>query len=209
LTVRRLTSDLRGHIESVRDTAIAIGKEEGLSNRAVAGEVGCSEFTVRQKDGAIKRNASENTHDEPNATKPPTSLFNSLDIKNKLGDDVEIPEDFTFDEDELTATLENGGYTEKKEALKKVDEAGWDTITNNMAKGEKKKLVAKKLTRTERSANAIGSAAGIIQSLEEVNPDLAELTTFIQNDPTAANDLAVLADFIKRLTNSLDMEKNA
>jgi uncharacterized ParB-like nuclease family protein len=208
-SVRELTVELRGHIESVRDAAITIGKEEGLSNRAVAEEVGCNPSTVDRHESAAKRNASEMQHDDTNATKPPPSLFNSLDIKSKLGDDVEIPEDFTFDEDEIQNDLQNGTHADKKEALRKVDDAGWDTITNNMAKGEKKKPVTKKMTRTERSVNAIGGAVATIQSLEDVNPDLAELTAHIQNDVTALNDLTVLADFINRLTNSLDMENAA
>lgn len=208
-TVEVLTVELRGHIESVRDVAITIGKEGGLSVREIAEDVGCPKSTVQDVSSVRKANASQTGHDEPNATKPPPSLFNSLDIKSKLGDDVEIPEDFMFEEDDINDDLENGNYEAKKAALKKVDEAGWDTITNNMAKAEKKKPVTKKLTRTERSANAIGSAVANIQSLEDVNPDLAELTAYIQNDATALSDLTVLADFINRLTNSLDMEKNA
>jgi uncharacterized ParB-like nuclease family protein len=205
-TVEQLTGDLREHIETVRDTAIAIGKEEGLSNRAIAEEVGCDHKTVGKVVTGEKANASQNPHEEPNATKPPPSLFNSLDIKSKLGDDVEIPEDFLFDEEEIHDTLENGEYKEKKAALAKANEAGFTTIANSMAKADKKKPVVKKLTRTERSANAIGSLVSNIQSLEEVNPDLAELTTYIQNDPTVLNDLVVAADYIKRLTNSLDTE---
>jgi|GEM_PF-3394729 len=203
---RNHTVDLRKHVELMRDSKIDLLKYEGLSNRAIAAEMGCDHKTVGAVLRGEKRNGSEIPHHEDSPRPPtsphPKSLFNNGDEEDNT---------WMLDDDDMEALEDEARpIEERRQAVEQANKKGWESLTKQMAdEGKVSKKKKEKPSRTERAANAISLAVIALSTLEEVNPDLKELSDYTDKSPGLANDIVVLSAFMETLRERLETEEIA
>jgi len=205
-TARDLTKDIRKFVTWIRDQQIEILKEEGMTVREIAAEVGCSKNTVARHESVPKQAGLEmgQTEDSqrPTTSLHPKSLFNTGDEEDNT---------WMLDDDDMEALEDEARpIEERRQAVEQANKKGWESLTKQMAdEGKVSKKKKEKPSRTERAANAISLAVIALSTLEEVNPDLKELADYTEKMPGLANDIVILSAFMETLRERLETEEIA
>ena len=145
--LRNCTTAVRAELDAKRDAKIAELLEEGLSNRAVAKEVGVAESTVRNfKEAAQKRNSAESAQ--------------GLEEQPAFEDETGSPEFCGFDDEDDEAPVINPAEAQQ-EALKKFERQLGKDSAQATVKSQANAITAEARTPCEEVAVTLNSMVDV------------------------------------------------